>query len=125
MFVCNVKCERVREKIQPFTGLNLLYCFWTEIALNHLPQIETLFLFNSEIIYVGCNLIFKGANWLVFVTYLVPLYHLVPLSQFINMYSHDTLNVLCQLIYCLSHALAALTGEGRLWRENSIVGLLS
>ena len=29
-----------------FTGLNLLYCFCIEIVLNHLPQIETLFLFN-------------------------------------------------------------------------------
>ena len=83
MFVCNVKCERVREKIQPFIGLNLLYCFRTEIALNHLPQIETLS-FQTEIIYVGCNLIFKGQPGIchLFGASLLP----GALSQFIHIF---------------------------------------
>ena len=79
--------------------------------------------FQTEIIYVGCNLIFKGVNWLVFVTYLVPLYHLVPLSQFIQIFMIP--QMYCANCLLSSHALAALTDAARLWRENSIVGLLS
>ena len=89
------------------------------------------FSFQFIIIFVGCNLVFKGANQLVSFTYLVAslplgIYHLFGASilpgapELINSIIHSTLVLECtETLYWLlsSHALAPLSSAARLWRE--------
>ena len=96
------------------------------------------FFFSIHNKFVGCNLIFKGANWLISFTYLVVFYHLVTVTYLvplnclvplINSIIHSTLVLECTdwLLCCANNALSScgLAALARLWRESVIVGLLS
>ena len=105
------------REIQPKSPL--LFPDWN--CYQSLATNWNTFSFQFIIMFVGWNLIFKGANCLVSVTYLVPLYQFGAPKL---IYSHIHVNPV--VLYQQSVVQPCLTvpsGTGRLWRESCIVGL--